>query len=181
MKLIILDRDGVINYDSKDYIKSAAEWQALPGSLEAIARLNRHGYRVAVVSNQSGLAQGKFTRAALQAIHEKMQQELAQHGGRIEAIFFCPHAPDEGCDCRKPRPGLLQQLARQLGVSLAGVPVVGDKPSDIKAARAVGAAPILVKTGHGQSCVQAGAVPAALPVYDDLAAVVEELVQKAPA
>ena len=177
MKLIILDRDGVINYDSDEYIKSAAEWQALPGSLEAIAKLNRHGYSVVVASNQSGLARGKFSREGLEKIHQKMTRQLAQLGGKIEAVFFCPHAPDDGCDCRKPRAGLFRQIAAQLGVCLDGVPAVGDKLSDIAAAQAAGCRPVLVKTGYGRRHLDREEVPTALPVYADLAAVVAALLQ----
>lgn len=176
IKLIILDRDGVINYDSEEYIKSADEWQAIPGSLEAIAKLNQHGYQVVVVTNQSGLARGKFTHQTLDAIHQKMRQQLAELGGKIEDIFFCPHGPDEGCDCRKPRPGLFKQISAQLGVPLDGVLTVGDKLSDIEAAKAVGASPVLVKTGYGQTYVDKGELPEELLVYDDLAAVVEDLI-----
>ncbi len=175
MQLIILDRDGVINYDSDDYIKSAEEWRPIPGSLEAIARLSHNNYRVVVASNQSGLARGKFDIDALNNIHEKMHNQLSQCGGIIEAIFFCPHGPDAGCECRKPKPGLFIDIANRLRNSLRGVTSVGDKLSDIEAARAAGANPVLVKTGYGQSVVDSGDVPDDVPVYDDLAAFVDAL------
>lgn len=173
--LVILDRDGVINADSPDYIRNESEWKALPGSLEAIARLTHAGCRVIVISNQSGLGRGKFGIEQLHSIHQKMLAHLAQFGGNIDAILFCPHAPEDLCACRKPRPGLFHDLARRLGTSLAGVPAVGDKPGDIEAARLAGARPILVRTGHGRECEQAGHLPAGVPVFDDLHAVVDDL------
>src|SRR5690606_15356620 len=130
MRLVILDRDGVINEDSDAYIKSPDEWIPIPGSLEAIARLNRAEYRVVVASNQSGLARGLFDADTLSRIHEKMHRALADVGGAVDAVFFCPHGPDDECDCRKPRPGLLQDIARRLNVSLRGVPAVGDSLRD---------------------------------------------------
>lgn len=176
MKLIILDRDGVINQDSDDYIKSTDEWQAIPGSLEAIARLTHNGYRIVVASNQSGLARGKFTIEALNAIHHKMHDQISRYGGVIEAVFFCPHGPDDGCSCRKPEPGLYNEIARRLHVSLKGVISIGDKLSDVEATRAAGASPVLVKTGKGQSIVDNNELPDDVPVYDDLAAAVDELI-----
>lgn len=169
MKLIILDRDGVINEDSDDYIRKEQEWQAIPGSLQAIAQLNHHGYRVIVVTNQSGLAQGRLTLKELNHIHRKMHTHLAQYGGVIEAIFFCPHGPGEGCACRKPNPGLFMEVEERLRISLHDVISIGDKSSDIEAALAVGAKPVLVRTGKGQGQVDAGLIPADIPVYDDLA------------
>lgn len=173
--IVILDRDGVINADSPDYIKSEAEWKALPGSLEAISRLNHAGYRVVVITNQSGLGRGRFDVEHLNAIHQKMAAHLDQFGGNIDAILFCPHAPEDNCTCRKPRPGLYQDLARRLGVSLSGVPSIGDKLSDIDAALAAGARPLLVRTGDGRKVEQSSQVPAGVPVYDDLRAAVEAL------
>ena len=142
--LVLLDRDGVINRDSTAYIKSVAEWEPLPGSLEAIARLTRAGFRCVVISNQSGIGRGLFSEATLEAIHARMREAAAAAGGEIAGIYYCPHRPDEGCDCRKPRPGLLLAAARDFGCALAGVPFIGDKISDVEAARAVGARPILV-------------------------------------
>lgn len=175
MKLIIIDRDGVINYDSDEYIKSEAEWNPIPGSLEAIGKLTHEGYHIVVVSNQSGLARGKFTLDNLNHIHQKMHSHISQFGGKIEAIFFCPHGPDDNCKCRKPKPGLFEEISKRLHISLNGVTVVGDKLSDIEAALAVNANPVLVKTGYGQKYIDSGEVPANIPVYDDLAAAVNAL------
>jgi D-glycero-D-manno-heptose 1,7-bisphosphate phosphatase len=142
--LVLVDRDGVVNRDSDEYVKSVAEWQPLPGSLEAIARLTQAGFRVVVVTNQSGVGRGLFSEATLQEIHAAMVAAAAAEGGTIAGVFYCPHRPDEDCACRKPRPGLLKQVAEAFGVDLAGVPFIGDKPSDVAAAKAVGARPILV-------------------------------------
>ncbi len=171
MKLVVMDRDGVINQDSPDYIKSPAEWLPIPGSLEAIARLNHAGWRVVVASNQSGLARGLFTLDTLFAIHDKMQRLCAELGGRIDGIFYCPHGPDEPCDCRKPAPGLLKDIARRLQVDLKNVPAVGDSLRDLEAAQAAGAKPVLLRTGNGAETART--LPAKFkktPVYDDLAA-----------
>lgn len=147
MKLIILDRDGTINADRDDYVKSAAEWEPLPGSLAAIARLNHAGWRVAVASNQSGIGRGLFDMAALNAMHCKMNKLLAEQGGRIDAVFFCPHEPQDNCSCRKPLPGLFEQIGQRYGVSLKGVPAVGDSLRDLTAAASAGCEPHLVLTG----------------------------------
>lgn len=173
--LIILDRDGVINADSPDYIKSEAEWRALPGSLEAIGRLNHAGWRVAIITNQSGIGRGKFGIEQLHAIHQKLAAHLAQFGGKVDAILFCPHQPGDDCACRKPRPGLFHDLARRLGTSLSGVPAIGDKLSDIEAARAAGARPMLVRTGQGLDTEKSGRLPAGVPVYDHLRAAVDDI------
>lgn len=175
MKLIILDRDGVINYDSDAYIKSVEEWKAIPGSLEAIARLHHNGYHVVVASNQAGIARGKFNIDTLNSIHQKMHTHLAQYGGVINAIFFCPHGPDDGCACRKPKPGLMLEIARRLTITLENVYAVGDKLLDIQAAKAAGAKPVLVKTGHGQGVVDNNEAPDDIEVYNDLAEFVEKL------
>jgi len=148
--LIVLDRDGVINEDSDDYIKSPEEWVPIEGSLEAIARLHHHGYRVVVATNQSGIARGLFTLDTLMAIHRKMHNQIKEAGGSLEAIFFCPHAPDDECLCRKPKPGLLRQVERRLGVKLKNAPLVGDSLRDIQAAQSVQASPVLVRTGKGE-------------------------------
>ncbi|MBP6735681.1 MAG: D-glycero-beta-D-manno-heptose 1,7-bisphosphate 7-phosphatase, partial [Chromatiaceae bacterium] len=139
MKLIILDRDGVINQDSDDYIKSLEEWAPIPGSLDAMARLYHGGYRIAIASNQSGLGRGLFTIDDLNAIHRKLARELGSQGTQVEAIFFCPHAPDAKCTCRKPLPGLLHEIAARLQIDLAGVPCIGDSWRDLESALAVGA------------------------------------------
>lgn len=176
MKLIILDRDGVINQDSDQYIKSPDEWRPIPGSLEAIARLNQWGYRVVVVTNQSGVGQGLYEMDTLNAIHDKMVKAAAQVGGRIDAIFFCPHTNDDKCSCRKPQPGLLQEVARRYNADLAGVPAIGDSLRDLQAAAAVGAQPILVLTGKGKKTRDDPALPPGTPVYADLAAAVAKVV-----
>lgn len=173
--LVILDRDGVINADSPDYIKNEAEWLALPGSLEAIARLNHAGYRVAVITNQSGIGRGRLDIEQLNAIHQKLAVHLGQFGGSIDAILFCPHRPEDDCTCRKPRPGLFHDLARRLGTNLTGVPAIGDKQTDMEAARAAGARPVLVRTGQGLDTEKSGRLPAGVPVYDDLGAVVDDI------
>jgi D-glycero-D-manno-heptose 1,7-bisphosphate phosphatase len=175
-KLVILDRDGVINRDSAEFVKNIDEFSPLPGSIDAIAVLFRAGYTVAVASNQSGLARGLFDRRALRAMHRKLRRLVAAAGGRIDRIIVCPHGPDDGCSCRKPRPGLLLRLARHYGTTLDGVPVIGDSLRDLEAAAAVGATPILVRTGNGRKTARR--LPPALqevPVFDDLAAAAKEL------
>lgn len=147
VKLVILDRDGTINVDSDEFIKSPEEWHPIEGALEAIGRLNHAGYRVVVATNQSGLGRGLMDVASLNAIHAQMNKQLSKVGGRIDAIFYCPHAPDEACQCRKPAPGLLEQIAERYGVALDGVPFVGDSLRDMQAAQAGGCHPHLVLTG----------------------------------
>lgn len=173
MKLVILDRDGTINFDSPEYVRSAAALEPIPGSLDAIARLTRAGWTVAVATNQSGLARGYFDHASLDAMHDKLNALLAPLGGRIDRFEVCPHHPDYGCACRKPRPGLLDALGRHYKVSLEGVPVVGDSRRDLEAARAVGARPILVRTGNGADA--AIALAGQIEVHADLAAVADAL------
>ena len=175
MKLIILDRDGVINKDSDLYIKSPDEWVPLPGSLEAIARLNQWGYRVVVCTNQSGIGRGLFGMDTLNAIHEKMIKAAAHAGGAIDAIFYCPHTNNDKCNCRKPKPGMLEEIASRYNVPLAGVPVVGDALRDLQAALAVGARPLLVLTGKGQKTKLDPALPPNIPVFADLAEAVKNL------
>jgi D-glycero-D-manno-heptose 1,7-bisphosphate phosphatase len=177
--LIILDRDGVINFDSEEFIKSEDEWQPIPGSLEAIAALTQAGFTLAIASNQSGIARGLFDQRALDAMHAKMLGLVHEAGGHISRIVICPHGPDDGCDCRKPRPGMLEQLAHHFDTSLAGVPVIGDSLRDLEAAAAVGARPILVRSGKGRG------TEAALPerfagaaVYDDLAGAARALIDE---
>ena len=168
-KAIVLDRDGVINSDSADYIKHPSEWHALAGSLEAIAMLAQAGYRTFVVTNQSGIGRGLFTLETLAAIHAKMLAAVAAAGGEIEGIYFCPHAPADGCDCRKPHAGLLRRIEAEHGLSLAGAPMIGDKWSDLVAAQRVGARGILVLTGVGRQTLAAhrGEIE---ECYEDLAA-----------
>ena len=175
MKLLILDRDGVINHDSDAYIKNLDEWIPLPGAVEAIARLSRAGWTVAVATNQSGLARGYYDQAALDAMHARLRQLVAEQGGELGLIVHCPHGPDDGCDCRKPKPGMLRQIAAHYGVSLAGVWFVGDSSGDLKAALAVGCQPVLVKTGKGLLTL-AQPLPAGTLVFDDLAAVASQLI-----
>ena len=175
LRLILLDRDGTINHDSDQYIKSPDEWRPIPGSLEAIARLNHAGYRVAVATNQSGIGRGLFDMATLNAIHDKMHRALAQVGGRVDAVFYCPHAADSSCDCRKPRAGLLKEAGRRFNVDLAGVPVVGDALRDLAAAQAVGAQPMLVLTGKGEKTLRDGEFPPNTLIFPDLAFAVSAL------
>lgn len=170
LKLVILDRDGVINHDSDQFIKSPEEWVPLPGSLEAIALLNQDGWHVVVASNQSGIGRGLFDMAALNAMHTKLHRSLAAIGGHIDAIFFCPHAADDHCTCRKPKPGLFQQIAARFDVDLHGVPAVGDSLRDLEAGVALGCQPLLVRTGKGRKTEADPALPAGTLVFDDLAA-----------
>lgn len=169
MKLVILDRDGVINEDSAAFIKSPEEWKPIPGSLEAIALLNQAGYRVLIATNQSGLGRGLFDMAALNAIHDKMHRALGQTGGRVDGIFYCPHAQDANCGCRKPRPGLFEEISRRFGLPLDGVPAIGDSLRDLQAAAAVGAQPILVLTGKGKKTRDDGSLPDNTVIQPDLA------------
>jgi len=175
MKLIILDRDGVINFDSDQYIKSPDEWRPIPGSLAAIARLNQAGYRVVVASNQSGVGRGLFDMSTLNAIHTKMHKLVGQAGGRIEAVFFCPHGAEAGCACRKPKPGLFEEIARRYRVDLNGVPTIGDSLRDLQAGVAVGCQPYLVRTGKGLRTLAKGGLPEGTQIFDDLAGAVEAL------
>jgi len=175
VKLIILDRDGVINQDSDVFIKGPDEWHPLPGSLEAIALLTQANWRVVIASNQSGLARGLFSADALNSIHNKMRQALASAGGRIDSIFVCPHGPDDGCHCRKPRPGLFHDIARRYDTSLAGVPAVGDSLRDLQACAEAGCVPWLVLTGNGQKTYLSKQLPENVQIRDDLAAVVRSL------
>jgi D-glycero-D-manno-heptose 1,7-bisphosphate phosphatase len=177
MKLVILDRDGVINHDSASYIKSPEEWKPIAGSLEAIALLNQAGYRVLVATNQSGIGRGLVDMATLTAIHDKMLRALSLVGGRVDGIFYCPHAQDAGCACRKPRPGLLDEIAKRFGVSLDGVPFIGDSLRDLQAGAAVGAQPVLVLTGKGKKTRKDGDLPEGTVVHADLAEAVRSLLQ----
>ena len=175
MKLVILDRDGTINHDSDNYIKSPGEWRPIDGSLEAIARLTQAGYRVVVATNQSGIARGLFDTATLIAIHDVLARAAALAGGRIDAFFFCPHAADSACACRKPKPGMLLEVARRFNVSLADVCMVGDAQRDLEAAAAAGARPVLVLTGKGKKTHDEGDLPPDTQVFPDLAAFAEHL------
>ena len=175
MKLVILDRDGVINYDSKQFIKSPAEWRPIPGSLEAIARLNQAGYRVVVATNQSGIGRGLFDMDTLNAIHDKMHRAVLAAGGRIDAIFYCPHAVDAGCRCRKPATGMFERIAGCFNIDLPGTPAVGDSLRDLQAAVAVGALPLLVLTGKGTQTQVDGGLPEGTQVFPDLAAATDHI------
>ncbi len=177
MKLVILDRDGVINQDSASYIKSPDEWKPIPGSLEAIARLTQAGYHVVVATNQSGIGRGLFEMATLNAIHDKMHRAASQAGGRIDAVFYCPHSQDANCSCRKPRTGLLDEIGRRFGASLKDVPFIGDSNRDLEAAVAVGARPILVLTGKGAKTQREGKMPAGTRVHAYLADAVKSIIK----
>jgi D-glycero-D-manno-heptose 1,7-bisphosphate phosphatase len=177
VKLVILDRDGVINEESDAFIKTPDEWRPLPGSLEAIARLNHAGFQVVLATNQSGVGRGLFEVSTLNAIHDRMQRALGQIGGRIDAIFFCPHAEEANCSCRKPKAGLFEEIARRFSVDLEGVPSVGDSLRDLQAAAAVGAVPILVLTGKGEATREAGGLPENTRIYPDLATAVRAIVR----
>jgi D-glycero-D-manno-heptose 1,7-bisphosphate phosphatase len=175
MKLVILDRDGVINEDSDDYIKSPEEWEPIEGSLEAIARLHRAGYRILVASNQSGVARGLYSLDTLAQIHNKMLAAVRERGGEIEAIFFCPHGPDDGCRCRKPAPGLYEEIAERLKTNLSSAWAVGPSKRSGGAAPPPGARPVLVRTGKGLRTLKKSKELADVPVYADLAAFADAL------
>jgi D-glycero-D-manno-heptose 1,7-bisphosphate phosphatase len=178
-RLVVLDRDGVINRESSDFVKSADEWLPLQGSIEAIALLSKAGFSVAIASNQSGLARGLFDANALDEMHGKLHALVADAGGRIDHIAICPHGPDDNCDCRKPLPGLLQQIGNEFKVSLADVPVIGDSLRDLQAARSVRARPILVRTGNGRRTEDS--LPdelSTIEVYNDLGAAVSALLEE---
>lgn len=178
-RLVILDRDGVINHDSDEFIKSADEWRAIDGSIDAISRLNAADLTVAVASNQSGIGRGLLSEDDLAGIHDKMRNEVERRGGRIDRIVYCPHLPNAGCDCRKPGPGMLLELANYYGVSLDEVPFIGDSLRDLQAAESAGAMPILVLTGYGERARQEMvATGMTAPVFDDLAAAVDDLLSK---
>src|SRR5260221_966672 len=176
MKLVILDRDGVINQDSDQFIKTTTEWKPIPGSLEAIAKLNHAGYHVVVASNQSGIGRGLLDMGALNAINDKMYRVLAQVGGRIDALFYCPHAAEANCDCRKPKPGMFIDIAQRFNVDLAGVPSVGDSLRDLQAAATAGGQPRPVLAGQGAKTKAAGGLPEGTPVFADLAEAVRHIV-----
>ncbi|MDR5778495.1 D-glycero-beta-D-manno-heptose 1,7-bisphosphate 7-phosphatase [Caballeronia sp. LZ065] len=177
-KLVVLDRDGVINVDSDAYIKSPDEWVAIPGSLEAIARLNQAGYRVAIASNQSGIGRGLFDMAALNAMHQKMNRAAASVGGRIDAVFFCPHTAEDQCDCRKPKPGMLQQIIDRFEIDADDTPLVGDSLRDLQAGETLGFRLHLVLTGKGEKTLKEGNLPEGTVVHKDLRAFALDLIAK---
>lgn len=176
LPLIVLDRDGVINHDSKDFIKSPDEWVPLPGSLEAIARITQGGYRVVIATNQSGVGRKLFDRSMLNKIHAKMTSSIEKTGGSISKIFICPHHPDDGCDCRKPLPGLFAQIARHYSMLPAQMIAVGDSLRDLEAALACGSKAVLVRTGNGLATERSGQHLSNIEVYDDLAGFSKALV-----
>jgi D-glycero-D-manno-heptose 1,7-bisphosphate phosphatase len=176
VKLVILDRDGVVNVDSHHFIKSPAEWKALPGSIEAIARLNQSGYRVVIATNQSGIGRGLFDMGTLNAINDKMMEQVFRAGGRIDAIFFCPCTAEQHCHCRKPDTGMFEEIAARYQVGLAGVPTIGDSLRDLEAGAKVGCLPILVLTGKGKKTRAEGSLPPGTRVFDDLAAATDALI-----
>ena len=183
MKLIILDRDGTINEDRDDFVKSPDEWVPIAGSLEAIARLNHAGWHTVVATNQSGIARGLFDLATLNAIHAKMNRALAEVGGRVDAVFFCPHGPDDGCACRKPRPGMLTAIGERYGIAPRETYAVGDSLRDLEAAAAAGCAPHLVRTGKGAHLDDAAlrAIKTTVPhavFHADLASFAQQLIQR---
>src|SRR6187402_1694876 len=169
MKLAILDRDGVINHDSDQYIKSPSEWRPIAGSIEAIARLHQGGWRIAVATNQSGIGRGLFDMATLNAMNDKMMEMVFRQGGRIDALFFCPHTAEENCNCRKPKTGMYEEIAWRFHTELKGVPCIGDGLRDLEAADAVGAQPILVLTGKGKRTLREGGFPKNTVIFPDLA------------
>ena len=177
MKLVILDRDGVINFDSEHFIKTPAEWKPLPGSLEAIAKLTQAGYRVVVATNQSGIGRGLFDMDTLNAIHNKMHRAVQTLGGRIDAVFYCPHAADSNCNCRKPKPGMLVRIGGCFNADLSGVPAIGDSLRDLAASAAVGAQPMLVLTGKGERTREEESLPENTLIFADLAAAVEHILK----
>ena len=173
MKLVILDRDGVINFDSLQYIKSPDEWKPIPGSLEAIAKLNQAGYRVVVATNQSGVGRGLFDMDTLNAIHQKMHTSMAALGAHLGAVFYCPHAAEMECDCRKPKPGMFRRISETLNINLAGVPAIGDSLRDLQACAEMGCQPILVHTGKGEKTLAAGGLPLGTLDFPNLATAVD--------
>lgn len=176
MKLIILDRDGVINFDSEAYIKNVSEWKPIPNSLEAIAKLSQAGYTVVIATNQSGIGRGLFSIEDLDAIHQVMQNQIRQKGGYIDTIFFCPHEPSDNCDCRKPNTGLFKLIAQYFQSDLQGVPAIGDSWRDIQAALKVGCCPALVRTGKGEQTFQQYATELrGIPVYQNLGEAVSHI------
>ncbi len=176
-KLLILDRDGVINKDSDAYIKSADEWIPIPKSLAAISRLNKAGFLVGIATNQSGLARKLFAEPALEQMHTKLKKLLRKQAGHIDALVYCPHSPDDGCLCRKPKPGLYHQISEQLGVPLENAIIIGDSLRDLQAAEAVQATPVLVRTGKGKVTEKQGGLPAGTKIFDNLSAAVDAILK----
>ncbi len=176
MKLVILDRDGVINHDSGNFIKSPDEWIAIDGSLEAIAILNQHGYKVAVATNQSGIARGLYSVETLDAIHKKMHQAVKQVGGEIHAVHYCPHINEDQCDCRKPKSKMAEDIAKQFNTNLQYVPGIGDSLRDLQSFANAGCQPMLVRTGNGEKTMAAGQLPDKTLIFKDLAEAVQHII-----
>jgi len=176
-KLIVLDRDGVINYDSDDYVKSVDEWIPLPGSMEALAKLTQAGFKIAIATNQSGISRGYFTVATLDAMHQKMLTLASKAGAKIDYIAYCPHGPDDNCDCRKPLPGLIHQIEKALNMSAKGCYMVGDSLRDLQAGQAAGLVPALVLTGKGQRTLDKENGLTGIDVFDDLDHFVSNLIK----
>lgn len=177
-KLVILDRDGVINVDSAQFIKNPDEWKPISGSLEAIARLRQNGYRIVVATNQSGVGRGLFDMDTLNRIHQKMHKAVVAAGGQIDAVFYCPHAADSRCDCRKPKPGMFKRISETLNIDLKGVAAIGDSLRDLQACAAVGCKPMLVLTGKGEKTRADGGLPEGTQEFADLAAAVDHILAK---
>lgn len=177
-RLVILDRDGVINEESDAYVKSVDEWIPVPGSLEAIVRLNAAGYHTALATNQAGVARGLLTEAELGAIHRHIDAVLDGMGGRLDPVVYSTDGPDSDSPRRKPGPGMLLEIAAAFDVDLAGVPFVGDSWRDVQAARAAGATPVLVRTGKGAATLAAGDDLSDVAVYDDLAAFADAVLSR---
>lgn len=178
MKLVILDRDGVINHDSGNFIKSPDEWIPIEGSLEAIALLNRHGYKVAVATNQSGIARGLYSIETLEAIHAKMHDAVNQVGGEIHAVHFCPHINEDQCDCRKPKSKMAEDIGRQFNTSLDQVPGVGDSLRDLQSFADAGCQPMLVRTGNGETTIANGNLPQHTIIFNDLAEAAQHIISE---
>ena len=168
MKLVILDRDGVINQDRDDFVKNTMEWQPLPRSCDAIANLTQAGWHVVVATNQSGIGRGLFDMHALNSMHEKMHRLVNQAGGRIDAVVFCPHMADDNCRCRKPEPGMVEEIMERFNVRGEGLPLIGDSLRDLQAVAAVGGQPILVRSGKGLRTLEKGGLPEGTLIFDDL-------------
>ena len=176
--MVILDRDGVINHEADDDVTTVDGWDPIPGSIEAINRLKKAGYLVTIASNHSGIARGMYSENELVEMNEKMQRLLSARGASVDGIFYCPHGPEANCICRKPKPGLLFQIAKQFDIDLSQTPMVGDNISDIQAAKMANAKPVLVRTGKGEYVMQHFPEALDVPVYDDLAHFVRETLRR---
>ena len=175
MPLLLLDRDGVINHDSENYIRSLTDWRPIDGSYEAIARASKAGFDVVVVTNQSGLARGYFDQATLEQIHHELRQRVSDFGGRIDAIAYCPHGPDDGCDCRKPAAGMLIEALARFKTSPDDAVLIGDSLRDLQAAERAGVRPVLVRTGNGEKTIMNAGLPAGTTIYANLSAAIDNL------